>query len=81
MLRYLCTEAAATLSERKRLAKSIALTVLYSDGESESVRQPLPPAANDASTLEAAARLALRRLRSDSFVSLKLDLTAIPAQA
>lgn len=78
MLQYLCAEAAATLRDRKRLAKSIALTVLYSDGKSESVRQPLPLAANDAVALETAARLAMRSMRSTAFVSLKLDLTATP---
>jgi hypothetical protein len=81
MLSYLCAEAAATLRNRRHLAKSVALTVLYSNGESESVRQSLPSAANDASTLETAARLALRGVRSNAFVSLKLDLTAMPAQA
>lgn len=81
MLQYLCAEAAATLQDRKRLAKSIALTVLYSDGKSEYVRQPLPHAANEATALETAARLALRSMRSTAFVSLKLDLTATPAQA
>lgn len=81
MLRYLCAEAAATLRDRKRLAKSIALTVLYSDGESESVRQPLPLAANEAVALETAARLAMLSMRSNAFVSLKLDLTTTPAQA
>jgi len=81
MLRYLCSEAAAALRDRKRLAKSIALTVLYSDGKSESVRQPLPRAANDAPALETAARLAMRSLRSTAFVSMKLDLTATPAKA
>jgi hypothetical protein len=80
MLRYLCAEAAAALRERTRLAKSISLTVLYSDGESESVRQSLSCAANDASSLEAAARLAMRNMRSNAFVSLKLDLTAMPAR-
>lgn len=80
MLQYLCSEAAATLRDRKRVAKSIALTVLYSDGKSETVRQPLPRAANEAAALETAARFALRSMRSQAFVSLKLDLTATPAQ-
>jgi nucleotidyltransferase/DNA polymerase involved in DNA repair len=80
MLQYLCFEAAATLRDRKRLAKSISLTVLYSDGASESVRQPLPRVTNEATALETAARLALRSMRSNAFVSLKLDLTATPAQ-
>jgi len=81
MLRYLCAEAAATLREHKRVAKSISLTVSYSDGESETVREPLPQASNDATSLQTAARLALRNARSHAFVSLKLDLTATPAQA
>jgi hypothetical protein len=81
MLRYLCAEAATTLRERKRVAKSLSLTVLYSDGESETVREPLHGVANDSAALETAARLALRRSRSDAFVSLKLDLTATPIQA
>jgi hypothetical protein len=34
------------------------------------------PAANDATALETAARLALRSMRCNAFVSLKLDLTA-----
>ena len=80
MLQYLCAEAATTLRDRKRLAKSISLTVLYSDGASETVRQPLPCAANEAGALETAACLALRSMRSNAFVSLKLDLTATPAQ-
>jgi len=80
MLQYLCSEAATTLRDRKRLAKSISLTVLYSDGASETVRQPLPCAANEAAALETAACLALRSMRSNAFVSLKLDLTATPAQ-
>jgi hypothetical protein len=53
--------------------------VIYADGKSESVRQPLPLAANEATALETAARLAMRSMRSNTFVSLKLDLTAIPA--
>jgi nucleotidyltransferase/DNA polymerase involved in DNA repair len=80
MLQYLCAEAAATLRERKRLAKSISLTVLYSNGESQIVRESLPHAANEAAALETAARLAMRSMRSNAFVSLKLDLTAMPAQ-
>lgn len=76
MLHYLCAEAAATLCEHKRFAKSIALTVQYSDGESEAVQQALPQTANDAASLEIAARLALPRMRSHIFVSLKLDVTA-----
>jgi hypothetical protein len=76
MLRYLCAEAAATLRDRKRFAKSIALTVQYSNGESETVQQALLHAANESSALEAAARLALRATRSNTFVSLKLDVTA-----
>jgi hypothetical protein len=76
MLRYLCAEAAATLCERQRFAKSIALTVQYSDGESETVEKTLPRTANDAASLETAARLALRSMRSSIFVSLKLDVTA-----
>jgi nucleotidyltransferase/DNA polymerase involved in DNA repair len=79
LLGYLCAEASATLRDRKRLAKSISLTVIYADGKSESVRQPLPLAANEATALETAARLAMRSMRSNTFVSLKLDLTAIPA--
>ena len=81
MLRHLCTEAAATLRKHKRLAKSISITVSYSDGESENVREPLLFASNDAESLETAARLALRAARSHVFVSLKLNLTATPAQA
>ena len=81
MLRYLCTEAAITLNERKRFAKSISLTVLYSNGESETVRESLPYAVNEATALEATARVALSRMRSEVFVSLQLDLTAAAAQA
>jgi hypothetical protein len=81
MLRYLCAEAAATLRERNRLANSISLTALYSDGRSETVRRLLLQSANAPDTLEAAARLALCAMRSDAFVSLKLDLTAAAAQA
>ncbi len=81
MLGYLCTEAAATLREHKRVAKSISLTVSYPDGESETVRESLPLPSADATSLETAARLALRNARSRAFVSLKLDLTATPAQA
>jgi hypothetical protein len=81
MLRYLCTEAATTLCERKRLANSISLTAQYSDGRSETVRRLLLHSANDADTLEAAARLAIRAMRSSTFVSLKLDLTAAATQA
>jgi nucleotidyltransferase/DNA polymerase involved in DNA repair len=81
MLRYLCAEAATTLRDRQRLAKSLALTVLYADGQSETVREPLPQPANDAATLEVAACSALRGARSDAFVSLKLDITAAAAQA
>jgi hypothetical protein len=75
MLRYLCAEAAATLREHQRFAKSIGLTVQYSDGESQTVQQALPQTAHDAASLEAASRLALRRMRSHIFVSLKLDVT------
>ncbi|HEY2823276.1 MAG TPA: hypothetical protein VGJ06_19690 [Candidatus Acidoferrum sp.] len=78
MLRYLCTEAATMLHERNRLANSISLTAQYSDGRSETVRRLLLQSANDADALEAAARLAIRAMRSDAFVSLKLDLTATP---
>jgi nucleotidyltransferase/DNA polymerase involved in DNA repair len=81
MLVYLCAEASATLLQRKRLAKSISLTALHSDGKSETVRQSLPFAANDAKALETAARAAIAGMRSDKFVSLKLDLIAMPAQA
>jgi hypothetical protein len=76
MLHYLCAEAAATLRERKCLARSIALTALYSDGESVTAREPLPLAADDSTALETAARLALRSMRGNAFVSIKLDLTA-----
>ena len=78
ILHYLCAEAAARLRDRQRLAKSIVLTVQYSDGESETVQEPLLQAENDAGALEAAARLALRNTRSNTFVSLKLDVTAMP---
>jgi hypothetical protein len=81
MLRYLCAEAATALRENRRVARSVALTVLYSNGESESVREPLPAAVNDPLALEAAAHVALRRLPSANFVSLKLDLTATSVQA
>jgi len=81
MLRHLCTEAAATLRAHKRLAKSISLTVSYSNGESETVQHQLLPASNDATSLETAARSALRGARSRAFVSLRLDLAATPAQA
>ena len=77
LLRYLCAEAAATLRERQRLAKSISLAVSYPDGQTETVREPLARAANDAASLETAARLALRNARCDAFVSLKLDVTAV----
>jgi hypothetical protein len=79
MLHYLCAEAAATLREHKRFARSVALPVQYSDGQSETVRQSLPRTANDAASLETAARLAVRRMRSNIFVSLKLDVTATAA--
>src|SRR5579863_1192394 len=81
LLRHLCTEAAATLREHERLAKSISLTVSYPSGESETVREPLPVASNDATLLETAARSALRGVRSRAFVSLKLNLSATAAQA
>jgi hypothetical protein len=81
MLRYLCAEAATTLRDRNRLANSISLTAQYSGGRSETVRRLLLHSANDAAALEAAARLAIRAMRSDAFVSLKLDLTAAPTQA
>ncbi|MBV8514824.1 MAG: hypothetical protein JO260_05955 [Acidobacteria bacterium] len=81
LLRYLCAEAAATLRERNRLAKSISLTVSYPDGASDTVREPLQLASSDAMALESAARLALRRARSRAFVSVELDLTATPAWA
>jgi len=80
MLHYLCAEASATLREHQRVVKSVALTVLYSDGETETVREPLPQPANSAVAIEAAARSALRGARSDAFVSLKLDLTAAATQ-
>jgi nucleotidyltransferase/DNA polymerase involved in DNA repair len=79
LLRYLCAEAAATLLDRKRVAKSIALTVQFSGGESATVRQSLPQPASDPAALEAAARLALRRMHSNACVSLKLDVTAAVA--
>jgi hypothetical protein len=79
MLRYLCAEAATTLRDRNRFAKSVALTVRYPNGESETARTPLLTAANDATALEAAARLAIRHMRFDSFVSLKLDVAATTA--
>ena len=81
MLRYLCTEAAATLRERKRFAKSISLTVLYPNGESETAHQLLLRSTNDPGALEAAAHAAIRGMRSSAFVSLKLDLNAAAAQA
>ncbi len=76
MLSYLCAEAAATLRERQRLAKSISLTLHYPNGESETAHQLLLQSTNDPKTLEAAAQAAIRGMRSDAFVSLKLDLTA-----
>lgn len=76
LLRYLCAEIASTLSDRKRFAKSIVLTAQFSGGETETVRHSLPQPANDSVALETAARLALRRMRSNTFVSLKLDVTA-----
>jgi hypothetical protein len=79
MLSYLCVEAAATLREHKRSAKSVGLTVQYSDGVSEFLQHSLRHATNDAAALETAARLALRGMRSDIFVSLKLDVTATAA--
>lgn len=81
MLRYLCAQASATLRDRNRLAKSLTLTVAYSDGESETVRESLTQASNSPDALEAAARSALLNARSDTFVSLKLDLTAAVPQA
>jgi nucleotidyltransferase/DNA polymerase involved in DNA repair len=81
MLRYLCAEAAATLRERQRAAKSISLTVQYSDGELETAHQLLLESTNDLASLEAAARAAVRGLRSAAYVSVKLDLTATATQA
>jgi nucleotidyltransferase/DNA polymerase involved in DNA repair len=81
LLRYLCTEAAATLRERQRLAKSISLTVLYPNGESETAHQLLLRSTNDPVALEAAAHAAIRGMRSSAFVSLKLDLSAAVTQA
>jgi nucleotidyltransferase/DNA polymerase involved in DNA repair len=81
LLRYLCTEAAATLRERQRFAKSISLTVLYPNGESETAHQLLLRSTNDAEALEAAAHTAIRGMRSRAFASLKLDLTAAGTQA
>jgi nucleotidyltransferase/DNA polymerase involved in DNA repair len=79
MLSYLCCEAAATLRERSRLAKSITLTLRYSNGESETAHQLLLHSTNDPKSLEAAAQSAIRGMRLDAFVSLKLDLTASSA--
>jgi nucleotidyltransferase/DNA polymerase involved in DNA repair len=81
LLRYLCTEAAATLRERQRFAKSISLTVLYPNGESETAHQLLLRSTNDPESLVAAAHAAIRGMRSSAFVSLKLDLTAAASQA
>ena len=81
MLRYLCAEAAATLRERDRLAKSLSLTVQYPNGESETAHQLLLQSTNDPRSLESAARAAIRGMRSDAFVALKLDLTATATQA
>jgi hypothetical protein len=81
LLRYLCAEAAATLRERRRFAKSISLTVLYPNGESETAHQLLLRSTNDAEALEAAAHTAIRGMRSRAFASLKLDLTAAGTQA
>jgi nucleotidyltransferase/DNA polymerase involved in DNA repair len=81
MLRYLCTEAAATLRERQRFAKSISLTVLHPNGESETAHQLLLRSTNDAEALEAAAHTAIRGMRFSAFASVKLDLTAAATQA
>jgi impB/mucB/samB family C-terminal domain len=83
MLRYLCAEAATTLREGKRLAKSISLTVRYPNGESETAHQLLLTSTADPASLEAAAQAAIRGMRSDAFVSLKLNVTAAaqPAEA
>jgi nucleotidyltransferase/DNA polymerase involved in DNA repair len=81
MLRYLCSEAAATLRERKRAAKSISLTVQYSDGQSETAHQLFLESTNDLASLEAAALAAIRGMRSNAFVSLKLDVSATAARA
>jgi impB/mucB/samB family C-terminal domain len=76
MLHYLCGQAASTLCAHQRFAKSIVLTVQYPDGESETMQQGLTRSTSEAVALESAARLALRRMRSETFVSLRLDVTA-----
>ena len=81
MLHHLCAEAAATLRERNQLAKSISLTLQYPDGEAETAHQLMLESTNDPRSLESAARAAIRGMRSDAFVSLKLDLTATATQA
>jgi len=81
MLHYLCAEAATTLRERKRFAKSVSLTVQYPNGESETAHQLLLRSTNDRASLEDAAQAAIRGMRSNAFVSLKLDLTATATQA
>jgi nucleotidyltransferase/DNA polymerase involved in DNA repair len=81
MLRYLCTEAATTLQERKRFAKSVSLTVQYPNGESETAHQLLLQSTNDPGSLESAAHAAIRGMRFEAFVSVKLDLTATATQA
>jgi hypothetical protein len=81
MLRYLCSEAATTLRQRNRAAKSISVTLQYSDGKSETAHQLLLQSTNDPGSLETAARAALRGMRPDAFVSLKLDLTAAATRA
>jgi hypothetical protein len=81
MLHHLCAEAAATLRERNRLAKSISLTLQHPNGEAETAHQLMLESTNDPRSLESAARAAIRGMRSDAFVSLKLDLTATATQA
>ncbi len=81
MLHYLCAEASTTLQERKRFAKSLSLTVQYPNGESEIAHQLLLRSTNDSVSLEAAAHAAIRGLRSNAFVSLKLDVTATATKA
>jgi hypothetical protein len=81
MLRYLCAEAATTLRERNRLAKSVSLTVQYPNGAVVTVHQLLLESTNDPGSLESAAHAAIRGMRRDVFVSLKLDLTTTATQA
>ena len=81
MVEYVCAQAAATLRERGRQAKTIQLTVTYTDGESRLVQTRLARPTDEGDELAEATRELLDRLPSNGAWSVGLKLTSVEVAA